>query len=56
VVLALKRASRQSMMHSTEFVMPGFMPGIHVSEASSKTWMAGTSPVMTTVVIQFQFI
>jgi hypothetical protein len=26
--------------------MPGFMPGIH-DFASSKTWMAGTSPAMT---------
>jgi hypothetical protein len=31
-------------------VMPGFMPGIHVflSLGTSKTWMAGTSPAMTT--------
>jgi len=31
--------------------MPGFMPGIHVLLmcAASKTWMAGTSPAMTTV-------
>jgi hypothetical protein len=28
-------------------VMPGFMPGIHVFLAVRKTWMAGTSPVMT---------
>jgi hypothetical protein len=29
-------------------VMPGFMPGIHVFLADRKTWMAGTSPAMTT--------
>ena len=28
-------------------VMPGFMPGIHVFTATSKTWMAATSPAMT---------
>jgi hypothetical protein len=28
------------------FVMPGFMPGIHVLLAA-KTWMAGSSPAMT---------
>jgi hypothetical protein len=29
------------------FVMPGFMPGIHVFGcALLKTWMAGTSPAM----------
>jgi hypothetical protein len=30
--------------------MPGFMPGIHVLRRRSrkKTWMAGTSPAMTT--------
>ena len=28
--------------------MPGFMPGIHVFLYRSKTWMAGTSPAMTT--------
>jgi hypothetical protein len=32
-----------------ELVMPGRVPGIHVLNlaAVSKTWMAGTSPVMT---------
>jgi hypothetical protein len=30
------------------FVMPGFMPGIHVFIAT-KTWIAGTSPAMTRV-------
>jgi hypothetical protein len=30
------------------FVMPGLVPGIHVLlRAASKTWMAGTSPAMT---------
>jgi len=28
--------------------MPGLVPGIHVCGAASKTWMAGTSPAMTT--------
>jgi hypothetical protein len=34
---------------SSFFVMPGFMPGIHVfgRRGSPKTWMAGTSPAMT---------
>jgi hypothetical protein len=27
-------------------VMPGLVPGIHVL-AANKTWMAGTSPAMT---------
>src|ERR1700704_4855726 len=33
------------------FVMPGFMPGIHVLAAGQqgKTWMAGTSPAMTSI-------
>jgi len=31
-------------------VMPGLVPGIHVLEKSRRpeTWMAGTSPAMTT--------
>src|SRR5262245_22744792 len=28
--------------------MPGLVPGIHVFLPASKTWMAGTSPAMTT--------
>ena len=28
-------------------VMPGLGPGIHVFRAATKTWMAGTSPAMT---------
>jgi hypothetical protein len=28
-------------------VMPGLVPGIHVSLYLVKTWMAGTSPAMT---------
>jgi hypothetical protein len=28
--------------------MPGLVPGIHVLLAAAKTWMAGTSPAMTT--------
>jgi hypothetical protein len=36
--------------------MPGFMPGIHVIwlRALSKTWMAGTSPAMTTYGLAFE--
>jgi hypothetical protein len=32
--------------------MPGLVPGIHVFAVSQqeKTWMAGTSPAMTTMV------
>jgi hypothetical protein len=32
--------------------MPGLVPGIHVfiARAEQKTWMAGTSPAMTTIV------
>jgi hypothetical protein len=32
------------------FVMPGLVPGIHafVGAERKKTWMAGTSPAMTT--------
>jgi hypothetical protein len=35
------------------FVMPGFMPGIHVfpKAGSEKTWMAGTSPAMTEMAV-----
>src|SRR5262245_38979353 len=29
--------------------MPGLVPGIHASRPTGKTWMAGTSPAMTTV-------
>jgi hypothetical protein len=28
--------------------MPGLVPGIHVFRAATKSWMAGTSPAMTT--------
>jgi hypothetical protein len=28
-------------------VMPGLVPGIHLSLSVVKTWMAGTSPAMT---------
>src|SRR5690242_15135657 len=31
--------------------MPGLVPGIHVFLAASKTWMAGTSPAMTSVYV-----
>jgi len=30
--------------------MPGLVPGIHDFVSSPKTWMAGTSPAMTSVV------
>jgi hypothetical protein len=29
-------------------VMPGLVPGIHVFFGAVKTWLAGTSPAMTT--------
>ena len=29
-------------------VMPGLVPGIHVLPRKRGTWMAGTSPAMTT--------
>jgi hypothetical protein len=33
--------------------MPGLVPGIHVLRARSafKTWMAGTSPAMTKIIM-----
>ena len=34
-------------MHGLSLVMPGLVPGTHVFRATSKTWMAGTSPAMT---------
>jgi hypothetical protein len=34
--------------------MPGLVPGIHVfAAAERKTWMAGTSPAMTSVMGRF---
>jgi hypothetical protein len=44
------RSTTHSFAHCLSTVMPGFMPGIHVFPVliSSKTWMAGTSPAMTT--------
>src|SRR5213593_653668 len=36
------------MVRFTDYVMTGFMQGIHVFSSSlDKTWMAGTSPAMT---------
>jgi hypothetical protein len=33
--------------------MPGLVPGIHVfKNFAAKTWMAGTSPAMTTEILQ----
>jgi hypothetical protein len=38
-----------SFTRSTSSVMPGLVPGIHVLLSDeAKTWMAGTSPAMTT--------
>src|SRR6202035_5629150 len=34
-------------MGSPLFVMPGLVPGIHVFDWLSKTWMAGPSPALT---------
>jgi len=44
--------------NNRESVMPGLVPGIHVLEtnATLKTRMAGTSPAMTTMMIQFRFV
>jgi len=36
-----------SKVVTTNSVMPGLVPGIHVFAAARKTWMAGTSPAMT---------
>jgi hypothetical protein len=30
--------------HHPSIVMPGLVPGIHVSAAARRTWMAGTKP------------
>jgi len=36
------------MHDQCNFVMPGIVPGIHVSVLQEmKTWVAGTSPAMT---------
>jgi len=35
------------------FVMPGLVPGIHVFKPNGKTWMAGTSPAMTSHIWSF---
>jgi hypothetical protein len=36
--------------HRLTNVMPGLVPGIHVFLwCAAKTWMAGTSPAMTTL-------
>jgi hypothetical protein len=41
-LIILRRNNRSS-------VMPGLVPGIHVfGPQCQKTWMAGTSPAMTT--------
>jgi len=32
-------------------VMPGLVPGIHVLMAVRMTWMAGTSPAMTNILM-----
>jgi hypothetical protein len=47
------RSIRGTALHHAlafKFVIPGLVPGIHVFRAAegSKTWMAGTSPAMTT--------
>jgi hypothetical protein len=41
---------RWAVLRNFIAVMPGLVAGIHVFAAlkSSKTWMAGTSPAMTT--------
>jgi hypothetical protein len=45
------RSSSKGLGSEPFAVMPGLVPGIHVFLAAglqSKTWMAGTSPAMTT--------
>ena len=37
--------------HNLSIVMPGLVPGTHVFRATSKAWVAGTSPAMTHWVI-----
>ena len=40
---------KDSFTRSASSVMPGLVPGIHVLLSDeAKTWMAGTSPAMTT--------
>src|SRR5262245_665936 len=43
------RRGSMAAIGSTEFVMPGLVPGIHVFKrgVSARTWIAGTSPAMT---------
>jgi hypothetical protein len=43
---APRRGAPLRNLASLSFVMPGFMPGIHVL-AAKKTWVAGPSPAMT---------
>jgi hypothetical protein len=37
-----------SVARYNSVVMPGLVPGIHVFLCVGKTWMAGTTPAMTT--------
>jgi hypothetical protein len=38
------------MVHNANsFVMPGLDPGIHENGKARASWMAGTSPAMTTM-------
>src|SRR5258708_850825 len=44
------RPGRVASLLAEKFVMPGFVPGIHVLAATKrKTWMAGSSPAMTEI-------
>jgi hypothetical protein len=43
------------LLHSLSIVMPGLVPGIHVFLVEDKTWMAGTSPAMTTLLGIIQY-
>ena len=37
----------RALAQTLPIVMPGLVPGIHVFGSTRKTWMAGTSPAMT---------
>jgi hypothetical protein len=46
--IAQRYRGGSKMSFALAFVMPGFMPGIHVfTDTRTKTWIAGTSPAMT---------
>jgi hypothetical protein len=51
---AVSRSGRFTGGHSFWLVMPGLVPGIHVflaRRSTSKTWMAGTSPRLSGLIL-----